>query len=126
MAEYPNRTDLRNPAGKIAAKAATGQTYGEAGKQLAAQQAVPMGAPPTAAPQPMQPSQPANRPVPGNVVDLMAPTQRPQDQMAPIMNNSPMILPMSNPVIEELEVLYRMYPNDDLAGLISALKYSGQ
>lgn len=122
MSDYSNRSDLRNPAGKIAAKAATGQTYGEAGKQLAAQQAVPMGAPPTAAPQPMQS---ANRPVPGNVVDLMAPTQRPQDQMAPIMNQ-PMVLPMSNPVLEELEVLYRMYPNDDLAGLISALKYSGQ
>jgi hypothetical protein len=122
MSDYSNRSDLRNPAGKIAAKAATGQTYGEAGKQLAAQQAVPMGAPPTAAPQPMQP---VNRPVPGNVVDMMAPTQRPDDQMAPIMNQ-PMILPMSNPVLEELEVLYRMYPNDDLAGLISALKYSGQ
>lgn len=123
MAEYPNRTDLRNPAGKIAAQAATGQAYGEAGKQLAAQQAVPMGAPPTAAP---QPAQPVNRPVPGNVVDLMAPTQRPQDQMAPIMGNSPMVLPMSDPVLDELETLYRMYPNDDLAGLISALKYSGQ
>lgn len=123
MAEYPNRTDLRNPAGKIAAQAATGQTYGEAGKQLAAQQAVPMGAPPTAAP---QPAQPVNRPVPGNVVDLMAPTQRPQDQMAPVMGGSPMVLPMSDPVLDELETLYRMYPNDDLAGLISALKYSGQ
>jgi hypothetical protein len=122
MAEYPNRSDLRNPAAKLAPKAATGQTYGEAGKQIAAQQAVPMGAPPTAAPQPMQP---VNRPVPGNVVDLMAPTQRPDDQMAPIMNQ-PMVLPMSNPVLEELEVLYRMYPNDDLLGLISALKYSGQ
>jgi hypothetical protein len=55
----------------------------------------------------------------------MAPTQRPQDQMAPIMNQ-PMILPMSNPVLEELEVLYNMYPNDDLLGLISALKYSGR
>jgi hypothetical protein len=122
MAEYPNRSDLRNPAGKLAPKAATGQTYGEAGKQIAGQQVVPMGAPPTAAPQPMQP---VNRPVPGNVVDLMAPTQRPQDMMAPIMNQ-PMVLPMSNPVLEELEVLYRMYPNDDLEGLISALKYSGQ
>lgn len=122
MAEYPNRSDLRNPAGKIAAQAAPGQPYGEAGRQLSAQQTVPMGASPSAAPQPMQQ---VNRPVPGNVVDLMAPTQRPQDQMAPIMNQ-PMVLPMSNPVIEELEVLYRMYPNDDLAGLISALKYSGQ
>jgi hypothetical protein len=123
MAEYPNRTDLRNPAGKIAAQAAPGQPYGEAGRQISAQQAVPMGAPPTAAPQPMQP---VNRPVPGNVVDLMAPTQRPQDMMAPIMGNAPMVLPMSDPVLDELEVLYRMYPNDDLAGLISALKYSGQ
>lgn len=123
MADYANRSDLRNPAGKIAAKAAPGQAYGEAGKQLAAQQAVPMGAPPMATP---QPATPVNRPIPGQVVDLAAPTQRPQDPMVPVMGNNPMILPMSNPVIDELEVLYRMYPNDDLAGLISALKYSGQ
>jgi hypothetical protein len=123
MAEYSNRSDLRNPAGKIAAQAATGQPYGEASKQLAAQQAVPMGAPPTAAPQPMQP---VNRPVPGNVVDLMAPTERPQDMMAPIMGNTPMILPASDPVIDELEVLYRMYPNDDLKDLLSSLKFGGQ
>jgi hypothetical protein len=122
MAEYPNRSDLRNPAGKIAAKAATGQTYGEAGKQMAAQQSVPMGASPSAAP---QPTQPANRPVAGSVVDMMAPTQRPQDMMAPIMNGRPSILPMSNPVLEELETLYRMYPNDDLASLLSAIKYNG-
>lgn len=123
MADYPNRSDLRNPANKIAAKAATGQAYGEAGKQLAAQQVVPMGAPQMSAP---EPTQPVNRPVAGSVVDLMAPTQRPQDQMGPIMNNKPMVLSMSNPVIEELETLYRMYPNDDLAGLLSAIKYSGQ
>lgn len=122
MADYPNRSDLRNSAGKIAAKAATGQTYGEAGKQMAAQQAVPMGASPMSAP---QPTQPVNRPVAGQVVDMMAPTQRPQDMMAPIMNNRPSILPMSNPVIEELETLYRMYPNDDLEGLLSAIKYNG-
>jgi hypothetical protein len=122
MAEYPNRSDLRNPAGKIAAKAATGQTYGEAGKQMAAQQAVPMGASPMSAP---QPTQPVNRPVAGSVVDMMAPTQRPEDMMAPIMNGRPSILPMSNPVLEELETLYRMYPNDDLEGLLSAIKYNG-
>jgi hypothetical protein len=122
MAEYPNRSDLRNPAGKIAAKAATGQTYGEAGKQMAAQQAVPMGASPMSAP---QPTQPVNRPVAGSVVDMMAPTQRPEDMMAPIMNGRPSILPMSNPVLEELETLYSMYPNDDLASLLSAIKYNG-
>jgi hypothetical protein len=107
MAEYPNRSDLRNPAQKLAATAAKGQAYGEAGKQMAAQQVVPMGAGPSAAPEPMQP------------------VNRPQDMMAPIMNNRPSILPMSNPVIEELETLYRMYPNDDLEGLLSAIKYNG-
>lgn len=123
MAEYPNRSDLRNPAAKMAAKAATGQTYGEAGKQIAAQQAVPMGASPSdvtaaqAAPQP--------RPTPGNVVNLMAPTERPQDMMAPVMGNTPMSLPTRDPVIDELEVLYSMYPNDDLKSLISALKFGG-
>jgi hypothetical protein len=123
MADYPNRSDLRNPAAKLAAKATTGQAYGEAGKQIAAQQAVPMGRSPMAAP---QPTQPANRPVAGSVVDMMAPTQRPQDMMAPIMGGRPSILPMSNPVLEELETLYRLYPNDDLAGLLSAIKFSGQ
>lgn len=120
MAEYPNRTDLQNPAAKMAATAAKGQTYGEAGKQIAAQKAVPMGAAPTD----MAPQKP--RPTPGNVVDLMAPTQRPQDEMAPVMGSKPMILPTRDPVLEELDVLYQMYPNDDLRDLISALKFGGQ
>jgi len=122
MAEYPNRTDLQNPAAKMAATAAKGQTYGEAGQQLAAQRAVPMGAAPTdMAPQPQQP-----RPTPGNVVDLMAPSERPQDMMAPIMGNKPVILQASDPVLDELEVLFSMYPNDDLRDLLSALKFGGQ
>lgn len=59
MAEkYPNRTDLRNPAQKVAKMAAKGQAYGEAGKQLAAQSTVPMGASPMeAAPPPPMPGQ---------------------------------------------------------------------
>jgi hypothetical protein len=81
-----------------------------------------MGASPMSAP---QPSAPVNRPVAGQVVDMMAPTERPQDMMAPIMNNRPSIFPMSNPVLEELETLYRMYPNDDLESLLSAIKYNG-
>lgn len=122
MAEYPNRTDLQNPAAKMAATAAKGQTYGEAGQQLAAQRVVPMGAAPTdMAPQPQQP-----RPTPGNVVDLMAPSERPQDMMAPIMGNKPVILQSSDPVLDELEVLFSMYPNDDLRDLLSALKFGGQ
>lgn len=121
MAEYPNRTDLQNPAAKIAARAATGQTYGEAGQQMAAQKAVPMGQSPTD----MVSSPAPSRPTPGNVVDLMAPTERPQDEMAPVMGPAPAILPARDPVIEEIEVLYRMFPNDDLKDLLSALKFGG-
>lgn len=123
MADYPNRSDLRNPAAKMAAKAATGQTYGEAGKQIAAQQAVPMGASPSDVMAAQ--AQPKPRPVPGNVVDLMAPTERPQDMMAPVMGNKPVILQAADPVLDELEVLYSMYPNDDLKDLLSALKFGG-
>jgi len=123
MADYPNRSDLRNPAAKMAAKAAPGQTYGEAGQQIAAQQAVPMGASPSDV-MAAQASKP--RPTPGNVVDLAAPTERPQDMMAPVMGNTPVILQAADPVLEELEVLYRMYPNDDLKDLLSALKFGGQ
>jgi hypothetical protein len=37
----------------------------------------------------------------------------------------PITAPGFNEVLEELMVLYRQFPNDDLAGLISALKYEG-
>ena len=45
MATYGNRTDLQNPTKKMAVTAVPGQTYGEAGAQRVAQQAVPMGTP---------------------------------------------------------------------------------
>lgn len=125
--QYPNRSDLRNPAGKIARQAAKGQTYGEAGRQMEAQRAVPMGAPPTTA-------QPA-RPVPGQVVQLGAESSRPSEPITagadfgqgPNMMQAgiPVAAPVSNPVLEELKVLYRMFPNEDLAGLISVLQYEG-
>ena len=70
---YPNRTDLRNPAQKVAKMAAKGQPYGEAGQQLASQSAVPMAAPPTTAP-------PAPvGPAPGGLGDLLRPTERPNE-----------------------------------------------
>lgn len=118
MADYPNRSDLRNPIGKTAAP---GQTYGEAKKQLESQQAVPMGATPTdvaassAAPR-------SAGPRPGSVVDMMAPTERP-DQ--PLNNNftagtPPQQYSFGDPVMDELRQLYFMAPNDDLARLIAA------
>lgn len=117
MAEqYPNRSDLRNPMAKTAAP---GQTYGEAGRQMAAQQAVPMGASPAdAVPTPM--GRPT--PQPGKVVDMMADTEFP-DQ--PLNNNfvaggPPREYSFGDPVIEELRRIYFAAPNDDLARLLSA------
>jgi hypothetical protein len=75
MATYGNRTDLQNPTNKMAVTAAPGQTYGEAGAQRAAQQAVPMGAPqaPTVAP--------------GSLGNLDRPTERP---MEPVTAGNPL------------------------------------
>ena len=116
---YSNRTDLRNPAQKIAKQAATGQAYGEAKQQMDAQSAVPMGASPvSAAPQPQ-----VQRPTPGGLGDLARPTERPGDLMTPMYQNTPMMFNSSDPVMTELSALYAQYPNDDLASLLSALKY---
>lgn len=117
MAQYPNRSDLRNPAEKIAVSAAQGQTYGAAGKQIAAQQAVPMGPSPSGTPQIMSPP-----PTPGNVVDLHAPTERPD---IPLTNNFTADVPQAtvsfgDPIMEELRQLYFSHPNEDLAALLSA------
>ena len=125
MADYPNRTDLQNKAQKIARAAATNQTYGAAKEQMDAQRAVPMGPSPTsAAPAPAQRS----RPQPGQVTSLMAPTERPSESLVGYAQNptAPALLPTRDPVVDELEVLFQMFPNDDLAGLISALKWGGQ
>jgi len=119
--QYPNRSDLRNPM-----TAVPGQTYGEAGRQLASQRVVPMGASPADAPP---------RPQPGQVVNLAADTGRPAEPITagadfgagPGMMEAgiPITAPGFNEVLEELMVLYRQFPNDDLAGLISAIKYEG-
>ena len=76
--QYPNRSDLRNPTKKLAAKAAPGQTYGEAGKQIAAQQQVPMAA----QPQPtVAPPQQVERQRPGQFGPLDRPTERPDEPL---------------------------------------------
>lgn len=125
MAEYPNRTDLQNPAAKIAVNAAKGQPYGEASQQIAAQQAVPMGASPV--------SMPPQRIQPGSMGDLTRTTERPSEPISAGADYGPgpnmrqagvaSTLPGFNDTIEELKVLYRMFPNDDLARLLSSLQY---
>jgi hypothetical protein len=80
---------------------------------------------PELAPTDAAPTPAPSRPTPGNVVNLAGPTERPNDLMAPVMNQ-PMSLPMRDPVVDELEVLMQMYPNDDLRDLLSVLKFGGQ
>lgn len=126
MSDMGNRTDLQNPAQKIAVSAARGQTYGEAGAQQASQRAVPMGAPPTDAVQ---------RPTPGGLGALGRPTERPSEPITagadfgpgPNMMQAgiPVSAPGFNEVMEELMVLYRQFPNEDLANLISAIQNEG-
>lgn len=119
---YSNRTDLQN----VAAKVATGQTYGAAKQQMDAQRAVPMGKSPTdvAAVQ---------RPVPGTLGSLTRPTERPTE---PITAGAPFGagpnpiaagIPMSqgDSALAELRAIYQMFPNDDLADLIDSYTRDG-
>jgi hypothetical protein len=125
--QYPNRSDLRNPAKKMAAKAAPGQTYGEAGKQMAAQRAVPMAAPPTDVAPTATPQQP--RVAPGSMGPLSRPTERPNE---PLTAGAPFgpgrtqqlggyIGPRnSDPILDELRALYATYPSEELADMLDS------
>ena len=124
--QYSNRSDLRNSA-KLPAKAATGQTYGEAGKQIAAQRAVPMAAPPTDVAPTATPQQP--RVAPGSMGPLNRPTERPDE---PVTAGAPFgpgrneqlggyVGPRnSDPILDELRAIYSVSPNEALADMIDS------
>jgi hypothetical protein len=122
--QYSNRTDLQNPAKKMAVTAAKGQTYGEAGKQMAAQRAVPMAAP---APAP----RPRNVVAPGSMGAFNRDTDAPDEPVTAGANVGPgpnafqagIIAPpmLGNSVLQELLVLDQLYPSSDLKNLISKL-----
>jgi hypothetical protein len=126
MSDMGNRTDLQNPAKKIATSAAKGQTYGKAGQQRASQKSVPMAPPPTDMVQ---------RPAPVSLGDFSRPTERPAEPVTagadfgagPNMMQAgiPVSAPGFNEVLEELTILYRQFPNEDLASLISSLMNEG-
>jgi hypothetical protein len=125
--QYSNRSDLRNPAKKMAVKATPGQTYGEAGKQMAAQRAVPMAAPPTDVAPTATPQQP--RVAPGSMGPLSRPTERPNE---PLTAGAPFgpgrtqqlggyIGPRnSDPILDELRALYATYPSEELADMLDS------
>lgn len=125
--QYPNRSDLRNPTKKLAAKAAPGQTYGEAGKQIAAQRAVPMAA----SPQPVvaQPQPVAERPRPGQFGPLDRPTDRPDEPVTAGAPFGPGRMTQvggysgvrnSDPILDELRALYSAFPSEDLADMLDS------
>ena len=128
MAEqYPNRSDLRNPATRQVQF--TGQTYGEGAAQARAQQAVPPGSAPAQVQAQQMAAQQAPRP---GARPLLRPTERPNEPITAGADFGPGPNAMQagimgkripeDPVIDQLKVLYTMFPNDDLADMI--VKYS--
>lgn len=121
-------SDVQAGKNRVAIQAATGQTYGEAGKQIAAQRAVPMGGAPTDVAPTATP-----RPVPGTLGSLTRPTERPMEPItagAPFgAGPSPMAagipMPTGDQALAELRAIYSMYPNDDLADLIDSATREG-
>ena len=116
-------SDIQAGTNRVAIQAATGQTYGKATEQRNAQRAVPMGTPPTE----------VQRPVPGTLGSLTRPTERP---MEPITAGAPFGagpspvgagIPQSSGdnALEELRMIYQMFPNDDLADLIDSYTRDG-
>jgi hypothetical protein len=127
--EYSNRTDLQNPTKKVARQAAKGQAYGKAGEQMSSQRAVPVAPSPTT----VAPRRPAV--APGSMGAFDRPTEAPDEPLTagvdfgPGMGSRaagiPPTMGLGDPVLQELLALYRSYPNDDLANLISAMVERG-
>jgi hypothetical protein len=121
--QYPNRSDLRNAGGKVAKQTATGQTYGEAKKQMDAQSAVPMAAAPTdSAPQIL----------PGQLGAFNRPTERPNEPVtagasfgAGPTPRTQFAVPTSDPVLTELRALYSAYPSTELADMLDSYVREG-
>jgi hypothetical protein len=116
-------SDVQAGTNRMAIQAATGQTYGKATEQRNAQRAVPMGTPPTE----------VQRPVPGTLGSLTRPTERPSEPITagapfgagigPVAAGIPQ--PFGDNALEELRMIYQMFPNDDLADLIDSYSRDG-
>jgi hypothetical protein len=121
--QYPNRSDLRNAGGKVAKQTATGQTYGEAKKQMDAQSAVPMAAAPTDTPPQI---------LPGQLGAFNRPTERPDEPVtagasfgAGPTPRTQFAVPTSDPILTELRALYSAYPSTELADMLDSYVREG-
>ena len=116
-------SDVQAGTNRMAIQAATGQTYGKATEQRNAQRAVPMGKPPTE----------VQRPVPGTLGSLTRPTERPMEPITaganfgagPSAVGAGIPQPSGDNALEELRMIYQMFPNDDLADLIDSYSRDG-
>lgn len=131
---YSNRTDL-NPAVPI--KAAPGQQYGAAKAQIEAQRAVPIARPATDVVTPMrtggpEASSPASGPpvpLPGQLMPLDAPSQRPGEPVTAGLPVGPGAGPEAlgplagggEDVGMQLRAIYSRFPNEDLRSLLELL-----
>jgi hypothetical protein len=118
-------SDVQAGKNRVAIQAATGQTYGEAGKQMAAQRAVPMGGAPTDVAPTATP-----RPVPGTLGSLTRPTERPTEPITAGANfgagpssmgaGMPMPTSADASAIAEIRAIAQLYGSDDLLDLLDA------
>lgn len=115
---YTNRTDLTPTP--LPATAAPNQQYGQAGAQIASQQAVPMGTGPISAGAAAPPPGAAPRgPQPGELPPLDRPTERPDE---PLTAGAPFGPgagpPVDDTVPGQLRALYMLDPNEEIRQLI--------
>ena len=129
MADYSNRSDLRNAATRKVAF--TGQTYGESAAQQASQAAVPPGTSPATMQGQAAAAAPAMRQPPG-ARPLNRPTDRPTEPLTAGADFGPgsgridasvpgrQMIP-DNDVLDRLLALHNMFPNDQLRLLIQRM-----
>jgi hypothetical protein len=116
-------SDIQAGTNRVAIQAATGQTYGKATEQMNAQRAVPMGTPPTEAPQ-------IQRPVPGTLGALTRPSERPMEPITAGANfgAGPNAIAAGIPIpqspdaraVDEIRAIAQLYGSDDLLDLLDA------
>lgn len=129
MTDYPNRSDLRNPATRKVAF--TGQTYGQGAAQAQAQAAVPPGSSPEQVAAQRAAAQQTG-PRPGSL-PLFGPTERPNEPITAGADFGPGpnamqagIVPRmleQDDTLETLKAVFATYPNDDLAQIIMDYVY---
>jgi hypothetical protein len=104
---------------------ANNQQYGQRLAQQRAQEAVPMGTPPTSVPSPIR-QQP--RTAPGSLTPLTAPTGRPNEPITAGANfgagptalgaGIPMMPSQGAMAVDELRQIAQIFPTDDLLDLL--------